>query len=615
MKDGFIKVEAATPEIVLGNIEANTDRIVEMINDACERGVRVIVFPSMCLFGATGGDVAANEFMIEEVKRCVDTVLDATIGLDILVIVGYPMVQYGRFTPAVGVFNNGDLVEEIYDKRSSIMVNAESQDVAIGVINGVKLEDAADEVSKLAHDGATIIAHLNAQPSYGGAFEERASQIKWLSKSFACGYIYANAGQGESTTDNCYMAGNVIAENGEILAKLEHESSGAIISEIDCRHIITERVRRGTFELKGSEHIDSTCYVPCNSYTETLKARSAEEETVKLTRKYAKNPFLGDDKAKAKVIIDEAFDIQVSGLIGRMNAIRCKTVILGVSGGLDSTLALMVCAEAFKRLKLDPKGIIAVTMPCFGTSDRTHSNALKLIRGVEATFKEINIKKAVLQHFEDIGQDPEKADVTFENAQARERTQVLMDLANMYSGIVIGTGDLSELALGFATYNGDHMSMYGVNASIPKTMMQEMVRQIASKVKAKELKEALLDVVATPISPELLPSKKGETTQITEEVVGPYELHDFFVFHFVYNRFAPRKIYRIACETFKGAYEPAVILKWEKVFFRRFFAQQYKRSCMPDGPAATLVSLSPRGAWRMPSDIGSATILKELEEI
>ena len=450
--------------------------------------------------------------------------------------------------------------------------------------------------------GATVIVNLSASDETTGKSIYRRNLISGQSARLLCGYIYASAGEGESTTDLVFGGHNVISENGVILAESRLFENSTIVTELDIQRLRADRRKQTTFSVKGKE-----------TYEEVLF--HLEEKETELTRFVDPAPFVPSDEHQMEQRCEEIFHIQAMGLKKRLKHTGCRNVTVGISGGLDSTLALLVTAKAFDLLGIDRSSITAVTMPCFGTTDRTYQNACELTRRLGASLKEVDIKKAVRQHFEDIGHSEEDHDVTYENCQARERTQVLMDIANQSGGMVIGTGDMSELALGWATYNGDHMSMYGVNASVPKTLVRHLVRYYADTCEDERLKAVLLDILDTPVSPELLPPKDGKIAQKTEDLVGPYELHDFFLYYILRFGFRPAKIYRLALTAFAGVYEKEVILKWLKTFYRRFFSQQFKRSCLPDGPKVGTVAVSPRGDLRMPSDASAAIWLAELEEL
>lgn len=458
-----------------------------------------------------------------------------------------------------------------------------------------------------AEHGANVIVNLSASNEVIGKESYRLSLVSSQSAKLYSAYLYCSAGPDESTQDIVFSGHNIIAEDGAVLASSKLFSEGALYSEIDIEKLNSERRRMDTFEMSTPSETDS-------SY-ENISFHLSKEETV-LTRKIEKLPFVPAESSELKNRSSKILDIQTYGLVKRLKHTGSKCAVIGISGGLDSTLALIVTVRAFDILSLDRKGIIAVTMPGFGTTDRTYNNAVTMVNAFGATLREVSISKAVIQHFSDIGQDMENHDVTYENSQARERTQILMDIANKENGLVIGTGDLSELALGWATYNGDHMSMYAVNVSVPKTLVRHLVKYYSDFIASSdELKTALNDVLATPVSPELLPPENGNISQKTEDLIGPYELHDFFLYYMMRFGFSPKKIFRMAKYAFNGTYSDGIILKWEKVFFRRFFTQQFKRSCIPDGPKVGSVSLSPRGDLRMPSDASSILFLKELDEI
>ncbi len=458
--------------------------------------------------------------------------------------------------------------------------------------------------------GAYIIANPSASDETTGKNNYRLELVGGQSARLICAYLYADAGEGESTTDLVFSGHNMIAENGILLKQSERFSTGLIISEIDLGRLSSERRRISTFPEDKTGYVTVSYSIP--SIQDDIKKQLPE--TV-LTRFIDSSPFVPTDKKERENRCQEILMLQAIGLKKRLMHTNCKTVVVGISGGLDSTLALIIAKKTFDMLSLDPKGIIAVTMPCFGTTDRTYQNAVELIKQMQVTFREIRIEEAVSRHLKDIGHDLLNHDVTYENAQARERTQVLMDLANEYNGMVIGTGDMSELALGWATYNGDHMSMYGVNASVPKTLVRYLVSYFAEQTNNNALRHILQDVLDTPVSPELLPPSDGKISQKTEDLVGPYELHDFYLYYMMRFGFPPSKIYRLAVLAFTGHLESEVILKWLKVFYRRFFSQQFKRSCLPDGPKVGSISLSPRGDLRMPSDACVTMWIKELEAL
>jgi NAD+ synthase (glutamine-hydrolysing) len=454
----------------------------------------------------------------------------------------------------------------------------------------------------IAHalSGATVIVNLSASDEVTGKAAYRRELVRGQSARLICGYVYASAGDGESTQDVVYSGHNLIAENGRVLVESERFENSAVLAEIDVERLVADRRRMSTFVTED---------------THTVVEFDLTLQETTLTRKIDRTPFVPNDPNERNERCEEILSIQAMGLKKRLEHTKASCAVIGISGGLDSTLALLVTVWAFALLEKDSSDIIAVTMPGFGTTDRTYDNAVKLVHALGASLREIDIREAVRVHFRDIGQEESVHDVTYENGQARERTQILMDIANKENGMVIGTGDLSELALGWATYNGDHMSMYAVNASVPKTLVRHLVRFFADTSKDARLSEVLLDVLDTPVSPELLPPEDGQIAQKTEDIVGPYELHDFFLYQMLRLGYPPAKIYRLACIAFAGEYEPDYILKWEKTFYRRFFAQQFKRSCLPDGPKVGSVAVSPRGDLRMPSDACARIWMDELEEI
>ncbi len=653
MKDGFIKVAAATPVIKLGDCGANAKTIINMIQEAQEKGIKVLCFPEMCITGYTIGDLVLQDIVLNGAKEALLEIAGATKGLDVFTVVSLPIQVNSKLYISAAAISDGHVLGivpkhflpcygEYYESRhfmrgthdvryiklgdemipfgmNIIFENKEIPYLKIGIEICEDLWMPQPPSGALCVAGATLILNPSASDELAGKRAYRRALVSQQSARLICGYLYADAGEGESTTDLCFSGHNLIAENGALLEESAMFSDGLTVSEIDVCRLVNERRRMTSYSshLDGYERVEFS-FGSVAAYIEKAKAEGRSEtvlpETV-LTRKFAMNPFIPEDENQRKEQFREVIKIQANGLAARLKAINCKQAIIGISGGLDSTLAVLVTVEAFKLLNLDMSGISAVTMPCFGTSVRTRSNAEVLIEELGIKLIEINIKDAVNGHLSDIGHDGVTADVTFENAQARERTQILMDMANLKGGIVIGTGDLSELALGFATYNGDHMSMYGVNASVPKTLVRALVAFFAEESDNEKLKETLLDIIGTPVSPELLPSIDGLTSQITEDIVGPYELHDFFIFYMIRYGFEPAKIYRMAKEAFKGRFDDATILKWQKQLYKRFFANQFKRSCLPDGPKTGSVALSPRGDWRMPSDIRGTAWMAQLEEL
>ena len=636
MEQGFIKVAAVTPKIKVADPIYNAESICECLQEAYEKGAKIIVLPELCLTGYTCGDLFSQELLLTEAKKALAVVAEATSDRDALVFVGLPVERDGKLYNVAAVLQNGGILgmvpkanipsyAEFYEGRHFAEGNAEpvsfwfdGEEIPFGtnilfsctnvpelVIGAEICEDlwvATSPATNHALMGATVIANLSASGETVGKDEYREMLVKSSSARLLCGYIYASAGEGESTQDLVFGGHNLIAENGTVLAQSKRFMWETIYADIDVKKMLSERRRMGNFGK-----------VSDTNYVEVSFMLSIEETT--LSRTFAPMPFVPSDEETRRRRCEEILSIQSMGLKKRYEHIGCKTAVLGISGGLDSTLALLVTVRTFDMLNLDRKGIIAVTMPCFGTTDRTYDNACKLTRTLGATLKEVDIKEAVTVHFRDIGQDSNNHDVTYENAQARERTQVLMDIANQTNALVIGTGDMSELALGWATYNGDHMSMYGVNAGVPKTLVRHLVAYYAETCENKELSEVLLDVLDTPVSPELLPPVEGQIAQKTEDLVGPYELHDFFLYYMLRCGYEPKKVYRVAKEAFRGLYDDATILKWLKTFYRRFFSQQFKRSCLPDGPKVGSVAVSPRGDLRMPSDACATIWLKQLEEL
>lgn len=635
MKDGFVKVCAVTPQIKVADTNYNSKLISKTMKEAVAAGAKLCVFPELCLTGYSCGDLFLQDHLLENAKKELLWLVQESKALDAIFFVGLPYEINGKLYNMAAVFAKGELLglvpktylpnyNEFYEARhftsgkfldtEEILPDGSIVPVSCDLIfyceEMPKLKIAVELCEDLwvpnppsiahAMAGATIIVNLSASDEVTGKSAYRKELVTGQSARLVCGYIYASAGEGESTQDVVYSGHNLIAENGHLLAEGKRYSDALLLTEIDINHIEADRRRMTTFETE-----DSHICIPFSL---------AKEDTL-LTRHINAYPFVPQDMAKRAARCEEILMIQTMGLKKRLQHINAKTAVIGISGGLDSTLAFLVTAKAFEELGLDKKGIIAITMPGFGTTDRTYDNAVNMIKSLGATFMEVDIKNAVNVHFADIGQDPNVHDVTYENGQARERTQILMDVANKEGGIVIGTGDLSELALGWATYNGDHMSMYAVNVSIPKTLVRHLVAYYADTCGDEKLSAVLRDVLDTPVSPELLPPENGVISQKTEDLVGPYELHDFFLYNMLRKCYSPAKIYRLAQLAFEGTYDAQTILKWEKTFYRRFFAQQFKRSCLPDGPKVGTVAVSPRGDLRMPSDACGSVWLAELEEI
>lgn len=635
MRDGFVKVAAVTPKIRVADTKYNAKVICDGIKEAAEQGAKVIVFPELCITGYTCEDLFLQETLLEGAKEALGEIVEFTSGVDAVVFVGLPIQYNGKLYNTAAVIKGDRLLgfvpksyiptyNEFYEgrhfapcMRETVQITCCGSKVPMGsrilfacesmpelVIGAEICEDLwTPEPPSIRHarNGATVIVNLSASNETTGKESYRRDLVNGQSARLLCGYIYASAGDGESTQDVVYSGHNLIAENGHILKESPRFTNEITISEIDVRRLLTERRRMTSFEMERDGY-------------EIVPFPLVQEETV-LTRYIDPAPFVPGDNHDREKRCAEILAIQAMGLKKRLEHTNCKTAVVGISGGLDSTLALLVTVRAFDMLRLDHKNIKAVTMPGFGTTDRTYDNAVNLIKSLGADFMEVDIKEAVMVHFHDIGQDPSVHDVTYENGQARERTQILMDIANKENGMVIGTGDLSELALGWATYNGDHMSMYAVNSSVPKTLVRHLVRYYADTCGDEKLESVLLDVLDTPVSPELLPPEDGKISQKTEDIVGPYELHDFYLYHMLRQGYPPRKVYRLAKEAFAGTYDDATILKWEKIFYRRFFAQHFKRSCLPDGPKVGSVAVSPRGDLRMPSDACARIWLDELEEI
>ncbi len=637
MKDGFLRIATATPKIRVADSTHNTVEIERLICEAAEAGCAVISFPELCVTAYTCGDLFLSKPLVASAEAALKTLMQNTMDRDILCSVGLPVAYNGKLYNCAAVFLRGELLglsaktnipsHAGFDERrcftpamrlaeieycgqstvigSGLLYTCDSvEDLKIGVEICEDLWVSEPPSARLAENGATVLLNAACSNETAGKAEYRRTYIKAHSGRISGAYVYSNAGEGESTTDMVFAGHNLIAENGDILAESKLLTTGLTIAEIDLERLIHERMLSSTREATCDEDVLPISF-------------SFKEETIKAfmpKRKYSKLPFVPNGGKASREDSETILDLQSAGLAARLRHINSRQALLGLSGGLDSALALIVTGRAFDMMGLDKAGIIAVSMPCFGTSERGRSNAVALAGGIGAEYMEIPIERAVLQHFEDIGQDVSNFDVTFENAQARERTQVLMDLSNRLGGLVVGTGDLSELALGWATYNGDHMSMYAVNSCVPKTLVRYLVKHTAEKSEGK-LKEALLDILDTPVSPELLPPKDGEISQRTEDIVGPYELHDFFLYHMLSFGFSPGKIFRMAERTFEGDYDSTAIKKWLKVFYSRFFTQQFKRTCMPDGVMVCSVSLSPRGGYNIPSDASAAIWLAEIDKL
>lgn len=643
MRDGFIKIAAATPDLHVADCAYNTSEIVKLAKEAAAKGAKLITFPELCLTGYTCGDLFLQETLLEGALDALNTVCRETAELAAVIVVGLPLRVRGKLYNVAAVVNAGDVLafvpkthlpnySEFYEQRHFV-----SADTLSGGMEGVDVKNADGEAicvplvtdsifqcdeqplftfgveicedlwvpnppsTALAQMGAHIIVNLSASDEIIGKAGYRRDLVRQQSGRLLCAYLYADAGFGESTQDLVFAGHDLIAENGALLSESKMFSQGIIYADIDLQRLAHERQRMNTFEsIEGGVF--------------SFSLEPVENDLA--DRTFPRTPFVPANKALRDERCEEILTLQATGLATRLRHTHAKTAVVGLSGGLDSTLALIVLVHAFDMLELDRKGILAVTMPCFGTTARTKGNAEKLAEAYGVTLETVDIKAAVDQHFMDIGQSKDDLSVTFENGQARMRTLVLMNLANKNGGMVVGTGDLSELALGWATYNGDHMSMYGVNGSIPKTLVKYLVEWVANHKVDDASRLTLLDIVDTPISPELIPAdENGNIKQKTEDLVGPYELHDFFLYHFLRFGSHPSKIYFLAQKAFAGIYDNATVKKWLYTFCRRFFQQQFKRSCLPDGPKVGSVSLSPRGDWRMPSDAVSRLWLEEIERI
>ena len=651
MKYGFIKVASAVPVVHVADCIQNTKEIELLIDKAERQGVEIIVSPELCITGYTCQDLFRQQLLLDTAETCLMHIMEFSKKFDIISIVGLPVVAEDLLLNCTAIVQHGKLLglvsktylpnyNEFYEKRwfassqdlcertihfagHSVLLTAAPQLFRTydGAVFGVEIcEDVWAPIppsNSLVLAGADIIFNLSASNELIGKHAYLKSLLSQQSARMMSGYVYSSSGFGESTQDVVYGGNALIYENGQLLCEGERF---ALQNQLRTAQIDIESLR--------SDRRNNTTFVNAQRCIQNQDIHFVEAEDIRqhgftLNRPVNPHPFI-PAHCNMEESCSEIFNIQQMGLARRLIHTHVKTVLIGVSGGLDSTLALLVCVKTFDKLKLDRKGIIGVTMPGFGTTDRTYNNAINLMTSLGITIKEINISKSVLQHFEDIGQDVSVHDVTYENSQARERTQILMDLANKLGGLVIGTGDLSELALGWATYNGDHMSMYGVNSSIPKTLIEYLVKHIAQTVDA-ESAATLMDILATPISPELIPAdKEGNICQKTEDLVGPYELHDFFLYHFLRHGSSPKKIFILAQKAFQGnnefyaetrQYDDKTILHWLYIFYRRFFIQQFKRSCLPDGPKVGSVSLSPRGDWRMPTDALVSDWLRQIEQI
>lgn len=636
MKDGFITVAAATPQVAVADCEVNAQAILACINEMAAAHAKVMVLPELCITGYTCSDLFWQTKLLDEAEAALSAVAEGSRQVDALIAVGMPLRVAGKLLNVAAMLCRGKVLgfvpkvnlpayNEFYETRhftsgSADMgtVQFDGEEVPVGTNLLFSCENVADfcVAAEICEDlwvpnppsvhhalaGASVICNLSASDEMVGKGGYRRDLVAGQSARLVCAYLYATAGEGESTTDLVFGGQNLIAENGTVLAESATFENEINVATIDVQRLASERRRMSTFPASDA-----------GEYREISFALT-EEET-KLVRFFDADPFVPSSADQLSDRCEEILNIQALGLKKRLAHTHAKSAVVGISGGLDSTLALLVTARAFDMLGLSREGIVAVTMPGFGTTDRTYNNAVAMIKSLGATFKEVSIAKAVMQHFADIDHDASIHDVTYENSQARERTQILMDIANQANGFVIGTGDLSELALGWATYNGDHMSMYAVNASVPKTLVRHLVRHYADTRADAVLAGVLYDVLDTPVSPELLPPEDGAISQKTEDLVGPYELHDFFLYQMLRMCFPPAKIYRIAKEAFAGRYSNETILKWLRTFYWRFFSQQFKRSCLPDGPKVGSVAVSPRGDLRMPSDACVSAWIKEVEAL
>ncbi len=637
---GFVKVAAAVPQVAVADCARNAERIVALAQQAARRGVELVAFPELAVTGYTCADLFLQPALLDAADEALGEIMRQTRKLPLALIVGLPLRHEDRLYNCAAVVAQGRLLgvvpksyipnyAEFYEARwfasgagiEEERITAAGQEADFGTeltfaVNGAEFgieicEDlwvASPPSSRLALNGAKLIFNLSASPEGVGKHAYLRELVAQQSARTHTAYVYCSAGFGESSTDLVFAGNGLIAENGTMLAQAARFSldEQLTVADVDIERLEFERRRNTSFRMR-EEAGEST--VIEMELPDALKASA-------LDRRVDPMPFVPADEAHRSERCEEIFQIQSHGLARRLAHTGCRCAVVGISGGLDSTLALLVTVRTFDKLGLDRRGILGITMPGFGTTGRTYRNALKLMEGLGVTVREIPIRDACLQHFRDIGFPESDRSAAYENAQARERTQILMDVANMEGGLVIGTGDLSELALGWATYNGDQMSMYGVNASVPKTLVRHLVRWAADTERDGATRATLLDIIDTPVSPELLPAdREGNIAQKTEDLVGPYELHDFFLYNFVRAGFRPAKIAFLAEQAFAGSYDRETIVKWLRVFFRRFFAQQFKRSAMPDGPKVGSVSLSPRGDWRMPSDASAALWLRELEEL
>ncbi|MDD8037508.1 MAG: NAD(+) synthase [Thomasclavelia ramosa] len=634
MKDGYIRVAAGSFETSIANVKNNSENICNLINEAYHNDARVLVLPELCLTGYTCEDLFNQDRLLNEAKQQLQTIITATNNKDLITIVGLPYQHLNSLYNVAAVIHQGALLalvpkthipnyQEFYEARrfeqapkENTLTNFNGQKIPFGthyvfasttnsdfkfgveICEDLWLPDAPS--TKLALNGANLILNPSASNEITTKSDYRRLLVSSQSARLVCGYVYCNAGNGESTTDVVFSGHHIISENGTMIKESRGFDSELIYGDLDLKKLSSERRKMTTFK---SYHNYETIYFDSTNID------------LNTTYYYDPHPFVPSNRDLRAKRCKEVFDIQTRGLMQRLKATRIKKVVIGISGGLDSTLALLVCTMAFKKLNYDTKDIIAITMPCFGTTSRTKNNALGLMEELAVTSIEVDITESVRIQFRDIEQDENIHDVTYENVQARTRTEILMNKANQVGGLVIGTGDLSEVALGWSTYNGDHMSMYAVNVSVPKTLVRYLVDYVASLYHGEKLETILKDILDTPVSPELLPQENDQIVQKTEDIVGPYELHDFFIYHMVRFGDEPRKLYRKTKLAFKDKYDKETIKKWLTKFYWRFFSQQFKRSCIPDGPKVGSVSLSPRGDWRMPSDANVSNWIDEIEKI
>ena len=634
MKDGYIRVAAGSFETSIANVKNNSENICNLINEAYHNDARVLVLPELCLTGYTCEDLFNQDRLLNEAKQQLQTIITATNNRDLITIVGLPYQHLNSLYNVAAVIHQGALLalvpkthipnyQEFYEARrfeqapkENTLTNFNGQKIPFGthyvfasttnsnfkfgveICEDLWLPDAPS--TKLALNGANLILNPSASNEITTKSDYRRLLVSSQSARLVCGYVYCNAGNGESTTDVVFSGHHIISENGTMIKESRGFDSELIYGDLDLKKLSSERRKMTTFK---SYHNYEIIYFDSTNID------------LNTTYYYDPHPFVPSNRDLRAKRCKEVFDIQTRGLMQRLKATGIKKVVIGISGGLDSTVALLVCTMAFKKLNYDTKDIIAITMPCFGTTSRTKNNALGLMEELAVTSIEVDITESVRIQFRDIEQDENIHDVTYENVQARTRTEILMNKANQVGGLVIGTGDLSEVALGWSTYNGDHMSMYAVNVSVPKTLVRYLVDYVASLYHGEKLETILKDILDTPVSPELLPQENDQIVQKTEDIVGPYELHDFFIYHMVRFGDEPRKLYRKTKLAFKDKYDKETIKKWLTKFYWRFFSQQFKRSCIPDGPKVGSVSLSPRGDWRMPSDANVSNWIDEIEKI